>query len=98
MSTYYEDDRIRVYAGDCRSVMPTLLECSVDAVVCDPPYELTQAPSGCGTRAGGFMGKSWDATGVAFDPGTWVHVLRLLKPGDTSLPSAHLVLSTAVEN
>lgn len=27
------------------------------------------------------MGKTWDATGVAFDPGTWRAVLRVLKPG-----------------
>ena len=42
---------------------------SVDAVVCDPPYEL------------GFMGKSWDSSGVAFDPATWREALRVLKPG-----------------
>lgn len=27
------------------------------------------------------MGRRWDATGVAFDPGTWAAVLRVLKPG-----------------
>jgi len=42
---------------------------SIDAVVCDPPYEL------------GFMGKSWDASGIAFDPATWREALRVLKPG-----------------
>lgn len=29
----------------------------------------------------GFMSKSWDGTGVAFDPATWRAVLRVLKPG-----------------
>jgi hypothetical protein len=42
---------------------------SVDAVVTDPPYEL------------GFMGKAWDASGVAFQVETWEAVLRVLKPG-----------------
>jgi DNA modification methylase len=60
---------IRILQGDCRDVMRTLDEASVDAVVCDPPYEL------------GFMGKSWDASGVAFDPATWAAALRVLKPG-----------------
>jgi len=40
-----------------------------DAVLCDPPYEL------------GFMGKRWDASGVAFDPRVWARVLGACKPG-----------------
>lgn len=55
--------------GDCREVMAGLPPASVDAVVCDPPYEL------------GFMGKAWDSSGVAFDVTTWREVLRVLKPG-----------------
>jgi site-specific DNA-methyltransferase (adenine-specific) len=42
---------------------------SLDACVCDPPYEL------------GFMGKRWDASGVAYDVALWARVLELLKPG-----------------
>lgn len=33
------------------------------------------------TKARGFMGKTWDATGVAFDPELWREVYRVLKPG-----------------
>lgn len=44
-------------------------EASVDAVVCDAPYEIA------------FMGKGWDQAGVAFDPATWREALRVLKPG-----------------
>lgn len=58
-----------LWVGDCREMMAMLPEACVDAVVCDPPYEL------------GFMGKSWDSTGVAFDPATWAACLRVLKPG-----------------
>ena len=42
-----------VICGDCREVMRGLADSSVDAVVCDPPYEL------------GFMGRKWDAFGDA---------------------------------
>jgi DNA modification methylase len=58
-----------ILQGDCRELMATLDENSVDAIVTDPPYEL------------GFMGKSWDASGVAFDVNTWQQALRVLKPG-----------------
>lgn len=60
---------IELHVGDCRQVLGTLPEASVDAIVTDPPYEL------------GFMGKGWDKSGVAFDPETWSAALRVLKPG-----------------
>ena len=58
-----------VFLGDCRDVMRTMAENSVDSIVTDPPYEL------------GFMGKSWDSTGVAYDVTVWQECLRVLKPG-----------------
>lgn len=69
MTPYYDRDGTSVFAGRLEDVLPTLPEASVDAVVCDPPYEL------------GFMGKAWDSSGVAYQPATWGHVLRVLKPG-----------------
>ncbi len=63
--------------GDCMEVMRTLADNSIDSCVTDPPYDLT-AKGGSG---GGFMGKAWDGTGIAFDPATWKEVLRVLKPG-----------------
>lgn len=61
--------RARIIVGDCRESMAALPAESVDAVVCDPPYEL------------GFMGKSWDASGIAYDVEVWRQALRVLKPG-----------------
>jgi len=57
--------------GDCIKEMQKLIDdgVQVDSVVTDPPYEL------------GFMGKSWDSTGIAFNPKTWELALKLLKPG-----------------
>jgi site-specific DNA-methyltransferase (adenine-specific) len=49
--------------------MRTLDDSSVDSIVTDPPYEL------------GFMGKAWDASGVAFRVEVWREALRVLKPG-----------------
>lgn len=40
-----------------------------DGILCDPPYEL------------GFMGKSWDSSGIAFDAEMWSGIFKLLKPG-----------------
>jgi hypothetical protein len=39
------------------------------AVLCDPPYELA------------FMGKPWDAAGVAFLPDTWAAIASHVHPG-----------------
>jgi site-specific DNA-methyltransferase (adenine-specific) len=58
-----------IHTGSNLDVLPTLPENSVDAIVTDPPYEL------------GFMGKSWDSTGIAYNVGLWRECLRVLKPG-----------------
>ena len=53
--------------GDCLEVMRTLPDCSVDAVVTDPPYGLS------------FMGKRWDYDVPSVE--IWAECLRVLKPG-----------------
>lgn len=58
-----------LHRGDCIEVMRGMADNSVDAVVTDPPYEL------------GFMGKSWDASGIAYNLDVWREALRVLKPG-----------------
>src|ERR1035437_3326169 len=92
-------DRITLLRGDCRDVMATLDENSIDAVVCDPPYHLTtnkkggtgdaslnlDSPAGRSRGTTGFMGKIWDGGDVTFQPETWATVFRAVKPG------AHLV-------
>ena len=60
---------LKLFHGDCLKVLPTLEENSVDSIVTDPPYEL------------GFMGKKWDATGIAFNVDVWREAYRVLKPG-----------------
>ena len=55
--------------ADCIIAMREMPDNSVDSIVTDPPYEL------------GFMGKSWDSTGIAFNVEVWQEALRVLKPG-----------------
>jgi len=58
-----------VYHGSNLDVLPTLPDNSVDSIVTDPPYEL------------GFMGKSWDSSGIAYSVELWRECMRVLKPG-----------------
>jgi DNA modification methylase len=53
--------------GDCLDVLRTLPDCSVDAVVTDPPYGLS------------FMGKRWDYDVPSVE--VWTECIRVLKPG-----------------
>jgi hypothetical protein len=69
MKAFYEDDTVQLHLGDCLDILPTLADASVDAVVTDAPYEL------------GFMGKAWDASGIAYNVDVWRHCWRVLKPG-----------------
>jgi hypothetical protein len=60
---------MKLILGDCIEKLKELEENSIDAIVTDPPYEL------------GFMGKGWDATGIANNVELWRSCLRVLKPG-----------------
>jgi site-specific DNA-methyltransferase (adenine-specific) len=60
---------VNILQGDCRELLKTIPDESVDSIVTDPPYEL------------GFMGKRWDSSGIAYDLSVWRECLRVLKPG-----------------
>ncbi len=59
----------KIYNIDCIEGMKQLEDNSIDSIVTDPPYEL------------GFMSKSWDASGIAYNLEMWKEALRVLKPG-----------------
>lgn len=61
--------KAKVICGDCTKVLKKLPNNYFSSCVTDPPYEL------------GFMGKSWDASGIAYNVDMWREVLRVLKPG-----------------
>jgi site-specific DNA-methyltransferase (adenine-specific) len=74
LTPHYTDHSVTLYHGDCLDILRDLPDCSVDAVVTDPPYSLT------------FMGRDWDRheTPAAFQQ--WCELwatecLRVLKPG-----------------
>ena len=60
---------MKLINSDCIEAMKAMPDNSVDSIVTDPPYEL------------GFMGKSWDASGIAFNVEVWREALRVMKPG-----------------
>lgn len=82
-----------LHLGDCLETLKTLPDCSVDSVITDPPYGLSQhTPQqvvDCLSawlrgeeykpKGRGFMGKSWDAWVPS--PAVWRECLRVLKPG-----------------
>ena len=59
----------KIYNMDCIEGMKQIDDNSIDSIVTDPPYEL------------GFMGKSWDNTGIANNVELWKEAYRILKPG-----------------
>jgi site-specific DNA-methyltransferase (adenine-specific) len=63
------NETVTLHHGDSLDVLKTIPDSTVDSVVTDPPYEL------------GFMGKGWDATGIAYSVELWAECLRVLKPG-----------------
>ena len=85
-----------IIRGDCIEEMKLLKENSVDAIVTDPPYNLSSivkrfgkkdsAPAQFGKDGSfsrlskGFMGKEWDNE-IAFKTEIWIEALRVLKPG-----------------
>lgn len=60
---------MKLINSDCIATMKAMPDNFIDSIVTDPPYEL------------GFMGKSWDSTGIAFNVEVWTEALRVLKPG-----------------
>ena len=81
--------------GDCLEVLRDLPDNSVDSVVCDPPYGLSNTKpaqvadvlaawvtgdtEAVPAKKGGFMGKDWDS--FVPPPTVWAECLRALKPG-----------------
>jgi site-specific DNA-methyltransferase (adenine-specific) len=97
--------------GDSSLEMAKMQESSIDAVICDPPYGLTDGhdlPQLLSkwldgeeheSRKAGFMAKGWDS-GVP-SPALWREALRVLKPGGYCLAfggsrTSHLT-ATALE-
>lgn len=100
MGTMHVDlGRVHLYRGDSLDVLKSIPDNSVDSVVTDPPYGLSQLTKSIIVAAltawiggkqfvpdasiKGFMGRTWD--GFVPDPALWEEVYRVLKPGGHTL-------------
>lgn len=96
MKPYFDSgDGVTLHLGRCEDVLPTLPDASIDAVVTDAPYALTNLTTTLVTSAltawlggdrafvpaagAGFMGREWDR--FVPPPAAWDECLRVLKPG-----------------
>lgn len=86
---------MKIYHGDCLEELKKLDDNSVDAVITDPPYGLSNTKpaqvadvlkawvtgdtESVPTKRGGFMGKDWDS--FVPPPAVWEECMRVLKPG-----------------
>ena len=69
MKLFCDSKNYKIYNGSMLDMLEVIEENSIDSIVCDPPYEL------------GFMGRSWDKSGITFQKETWGKCLKVLKPG-----------------
>jgi site-specific DNA-methyltransferase (adenine-specific) len=76
MTPVYERDGVRLYAGDCRDVMPTLVDEEIGAVVTDPPYGISYVGSTGSKNSISTTGKrftrSIEGDDQPFDPSPWL--------------------------
>ena len=86
---------MKLYHGDCLEELKKLEDNSVDAVITDPPYGLSNTKPqqvadvlkawvtgdtvSVPAKRGGFMGKDWDS--FVPPPAVWEECMRVLKPG-----------------
>ncbi len=94
MRTFFSDDQVTIFHGDSLEVLSSLQSDSVDSVVTDPPYGLTDLPAAKVAAAltawlggdrnfipggKGFMNTQWDR--FVPPPALWEECFRVLKPG-----------------
>ena len=77
LAPYFDDGQVSLYLGDCLDVLAGIPDCSIDSIVTDPPYALTELPLTAITDAlGAWLGgdrayipktgpASWAATGTS---------------------------------
>ena len=86
---------MKIIHGDCLEELKRLEDNSVDAVITDPPYGLSNTKpaqvadvlaawvtgdtEAVPAKRGGFMGKDWDS--FVPPPAVWAECMRVLKPG-----------------
>jgi DNA modification methylase len=67
-NTIEDKNDIEIRIGDCLDLINSTTD-MYDAVITDPPYELS------------LHGKTWDHTGISFSSDLWFRLFSILKPG-----------------
>ena len=97
MKLYSNGESFKIYHGDMLDMLEVVEENSVDSIVCDPPYGLTSITKRFGSEdsseckyardgsfqrlSRGFMGKTWDGSGIEYNVDAWKKCYDVLKPG-----------------
>lgn len=71
MTPYYADDAVTIYHGDALEVLAGLADASVDVVLTDPPYNVSERNGRDGTTVGRLKRKDGTARKVWRDFGAW---------------------------
>jgi len=85
MTPYFDDGQITIYCGDCRDILPTLDAGSVDLVLTDPPYGVSERTDRLSKgRSNAY--RSFDFASVAgddeaFDPSALLQFPRVMMFG-----------------
>ena len=80
IAPYYHSDRVTLYLGDCKVIMPGMADNSVDAIITDLPYGTTAC--------------KWD-TIIPFIP-MWAQVKRVLKANGAFITTASQPFTSAL--
>lgn len=78
MKLYSEGYNYKLYHGNMLDMLQVIQPNSIDSIVTDPPYGLTD---GANNTTKGFMGKAWDGSGIEYNVEAWRKCYEVLKPG-----------------
>lgn len=97
MKLYSQNKHYKLYNGNMLDMREVIETESIDSIVTDPPYGLTsivkrfgsddakpagEAKDGSFARlTKGFMGKTWDGSGIEYNVEAWCRCYEVLKPG-----------------
>jgi site-specific DNA-methyltransferase (adenine-specific) len=97
MKLYSQNKHYKLYNGNMLDMREVIEPESIDSIVTDPPYGLTsivkrfgsddakpagEAKDGSFARlTKGFMGKTWDGSGIEYNVEAWRRCYEVLKPG-----------------
>lgn len=89
MSIYYEDEHVTLYHGDSTAIMAAMPDGSVDLVLTDPPYNVTENNGRDGTTVGKVRRKDGSYREVTKAFGEWdrgFEPITLLQQAERLLP------------